>query len=273
MSESSVPVEARRASTVLVLRPGETGVEVFMVQRNRKTGFMPHAWVFPGGRVDEEDSLSDLPAQGGEEGISAMGIASDDARAFMVAAVRETYEETGIWLGTGRMDENLRDQLMGRNLTFLDALKRGGGVMDLSALIPWSWWVTPKIEPRRYDTRFFLTIVPANAGGRHDIRESVDSCWITPSDALERAARGQFPLAPPTWWSLKELDALGELAAIQQAGRDRSPRAIQPMLEVDASGEWELKLPGHPEHPEPPIAGLPHSVRFDQGRWWASETA
>jgi 8-oxo-dGTP pyrophosphatase MutT (NUDIX family) len=258
----------RQASTVLILRPAATGFEVFMLQRNRNTGFMPNAWVFPGGRVDEEDAQSGLPTVGGSAAIQAMGIPADQAKAFLVAAVRETFEESGLWLGQGTLTETIRDQMMG-GLPFLSALQQGDGRIDLDCLDPWAWWVTPKIESRRYDTRFFLTVVGADAQGQHDERESANSCWIDPAVALQQANRGELPMAPPTWWSLTELAGMGTIQAVQEAVPGRIHRPIQPILSANEAGEWTLKLPGHPDHSDPSIPGLPAAVRFDQGRWWA----
>ena len=96
-SSTQAPV-ARKASTVIVLRVISGRLEVFMIQRNRKTGFMPNAWVFPGGRVDPEDADSSLPSQGGAGACSQMGLSREEGQPFLVAAIRETFEETGIWL-------------------------------------------------------------------------------------------------------------------------------------------------------------------------------
>ena len=264
-------VKPRKASTVIVLRPSSDGFEIFMVQRNRRTGFMPNAWVFPGGRVDEEDAAPSLPTKGGVGAISAMELEVQDGRAFLVAALRETFEETGIWLGQGELTEGVRDRMMSGACSFESALRESQAIMELDRLHPWSWWVTPKIEPRRYDTRFFLAITDGSSLGRHDERESVNSDWLRPSVALKRAAEGDFPLAPPTWWTLKELATLGSLDAVKGVLAERIHRPIQPVLSANEAGEWMLKLPGHPEHPDPPIMGLPVAVRFEQGRWWATD--
>ena len=163
-------------------------------------------------------------------------------------------ERDALLEGTGRLDALLNE---------------ANAVMALDQLKPWSWWVTPKIERRRYDTRFFVAFTDGAQDGQHDEREAVNSCWINPEDALKKAREGEFPLAPPTWWTLKELGECGTLDKVRQILGTRSARAIQPVLEADESGNWMLKLPGHPDHPEPKIPGLPIAVRFDQGRWWA----
>lgn len=259
----------RRAATVLVLRDGTQGPEVFMVQRHRKSGFMPSAWVFPGGRVDERDALHGHPrVQGGERSAAHMGLSRSEAVEFLVAAVRETFEEAGVFLGSGALPQDLRHALQAGEIAFGDLLHTHDAQVHLDRLSPWSWWVTPEQEPRRYDTRFFL----AHAVGgpaRHDEHETVDSAWIQPGDALSRADAGEFPLAPPTWWTLRELAGFPSVDAIFEASEERTPRSIQPILNLGPEG-LELVLPGHPDHPDPPIEGIPTRIGFDQGRWWST---
>ena len=134
----------RPAATVMVFRQSDTGPEVLLLQRSRQVGFFPSAWVFPGGRVDDADV--DFPVLGSVEGVNA---------AFGVAAVRETFEEAGIWLGEGTPSQELRDALNSRTGKLpLDGSLRA----DLTQLRQWSWWITPDTEPKRYDTRFFVCI-------------------------------------------------------------------------------------------------------------------
>ena len=113
-----------------------------------------------------------------------------------MAAIRETFEETGIWLGDGIMLEASREALMSSTASFRDVLATAEACLNLDCLYPWSWWVTPKIEPRRYDTRFFIAFTDAVHQGLHDSREAVNHKWVTPEDALSLAEQGQFPLAP-----------------------------------------------------------------------------
>ncbi|HJN76778.1 MAG TPA: NUDIX domain-containing protein, partial [Myxococcota bacterium] len=109
-----MPPELRPAATVVVLRDGPRGPEVFLVQRSAKSGFMPLAHVFPGGRVDDADSL--VPVLGAEAHVRRMGC--DDATAYVVAAVRETYEESGVLLARGEGDDSIRTALQKREITF-----------------------------------------------------------------------------------------------------------------------------------------------------------
>jgi 8-oxo-dGTP pyrophosphatase MutT (NUDIX family) len=263
----SAPI--RQAATVLVLRDSPDGLELFMVKRNRKTGFLPSAWVFPGGRVDDADHVIDHPGlHGGDTLLAQLGLSREAGRAFLVAAVRETFEEAGLWLGRTPPAPETRLRLLAGELTMLDLLQAGAKV-DLDALAAWSWWVTPEQERRRYDTRFL--VAPATDGHAlavHDDHETVDSGWFSPARAVEQSGRGDMMMAPPTWWTLRELLPFATVAEVLAAARTRPSRPIQPILETDDG--LRLLLPGHAAHPEPAIEGLPAEIRFHLGHWWAS---
>ena len=263
-----MPAPARPATTVLLLRDGEAGLEVFLVKRAGKSNFMPTAWVFPGGRVDARDRLSGHPfVKGGMGAVLAMeGLEPDDAVSYLVAGVRETFEEAGIWLGEGGLPQHQRQPLAKGEVSLESLLETHRAVVDLDRLHPWDWWVTPEAEPRRYDTRFVMALCADE--GSHDEQETVDSGWFTPQHVLDRARDGQAHLAPPTWWALTELAALPDTAAALAAVPERRRRAIQPLLVGDATS-LEVRLPGHETHPEPAIEGLPTVIRFAQGRWWS----
>jgi 8-oxo-dGTP pyrophosphatase MutT (NUDIX family) len=234
--------EPHKAATVLLVRQGRAGIEVFMVQRHRRSGFLPSAWVFPGGRVD----AADLAA--GEEAVSGTldlpGLDPAAARGVGVAAVRETREEASIFLGA-------RDR------------------PDLSRLRAWSWWVTPTAEPKRFDTRFLLA-VSRGEEGIHDGAETVDSRWVSPQEVAE-APLSEFPLAPPTWWTLRELARHPTVDHAWAAASGRPGRAIQPVMEFTEAG-MELLLPGHPRHADPAVDGFPDHVGWDGARWVASRS-
>ncbi len=263
-------VEARPATTLILLRPGPAGPEVFLVQRNRHSGFLPNAWVFPGGRVDAGDALVGHPGiHGGEAVVRAWGIDPTAAVAHLVAGVRETFEECGIWLGLGAPPSAERAPLAAGERRFVDLLEAGATV-DLDRLIPWAWWVTPAVEPKRFDTRFLVAVVDGQAVGAHDERETVASGWFEPAKVVAEATLGTFPMAPPTWWTLRELAAHRSLPALLAAAAARPQRAILPIMEFGPAG-LILLLPGHPSHPEPAMPGLPTHVVFEAGRWVAHD--
>jgi 8-oxo-dGTP pyrophosphatase MutT (NUDIX family) len=253
---------------VIVLRPGEHGFSIFMVRRHRRSAFMPNAWVFPGGRVDQSDRLADHGSvSGGEVVREQLGLQRDDATAYLVAAVRETWEEAGIWLGDGSLPRRTRVTLQAGEAQLGSLLSEHAAAIDLDRLRAWSWWITPEAEPKRYDTRFLVARAD-DAVGSHDAVETVDSRWMTPHEALDGHAAGDVTLAPPTWWTLRELSAFGTIDAVFAATDVRSRRPIQPILFLEPP-RVELRLPGHASHAEPAIAGITTCITLSSGRWQA----
>ena len=262
MSESTAPLPLRKAATIIVLRPAvrSDGVEVLLLQRSRKVGFFPRAWVFPGGRLDDEDhalaSVGEVP-----------GLNSTD-RAFAVAAIRECFEESGIWLGQGQPTADLRSRLLDTRA----GIRASDQVTpDLGRLRRWAWWVTPEAEARRYDTRFFITCLSREqaAHATHDTRETVDSTWRSPSDAVEAAIHGTLFVAPPTWRTLQELAAFDSVEAIWSHALHRPVPRVMPVLQRTEHGV-AIRLPGHAVHPDPvhPIhAPFSRSIVWRDGRW------
>ena len=260
----------RPATTVILLRQETKGFRVFMVKRHRAVGFLPNAWVFPGGRVDAPDRLAAHPAvTGGNEAVRQLGLSRAEGVAWLVAGVRETFEETGIWLGEGSLPEVLRARLELGEVALGSVMEENGARLNLDGLRGWARWITPELEPRRYDTRFIVAACP-EGGGSHDHRETVDSCWLTPQEALARVAARQMMMVPPTWWTLRELAEHMTVDEVFLAAERRSMVPIEPIAQFDG-GAFELVLPGHPKHPQPAHAEIPSSIRFDEGRWWADE--
>jgi 8-oxo-dGTP pyrophosphatase MutT (NUDIX family) len=262
--------QARPATTILLLREADAGLEIFMVQRHRKSGFLPNAWVFPGGRVDAGDALDGHPRiSGGSDVLQQMGMENrGEAIAFLVAGIRETFEESGIWLGSGQLPDSLRDPLNRGEVGFDAVLETHDVRLDLDRVRAWSYWVTPKAEPRRYDTHFLIALVQ-DAIGRHDERETVDSRWVSPSTVMKADySVADFPMAPPTWWTLRELAAFESAQQAWDAAQERPHRPIQPIMEFTESG-LNLILPGHPSHDQPRFEDLPTRVAFCGGQWVA----
>lgn len=231
-----------------------------MLQRSRKVGFFPDAWVFPGGRVDADDAH--LQTRGSVHGLPATD------HAFAVAAIRECFEETGVWLGEGAPPVSLRHALIRREAGLLS---QPGIVADLGTLELWSWWVTPETEPRRYDTRFFLSVIPdgLRPDAEPDGHETVASRWCTAADALVASERGDLFLAPPTFRTLEELAGFDSISTVRRVARSRTVRAIQPLLRRDLPDcdGWGIILPGDPEHPDQqPVEGATR-ILLQGGRW------
>lgn len=268
-----MPAAPRPAATVVLLRPEADRFSVFLVRRNRRVGFMPSAWVFPGGRVDPVDG--EVPVErmhGSASALARLGLPADEGLAWLAAAVRETFEESGVWLGEGNPGPEPRAALNAGATTLADVLHGHPPGASVERLRPWSRWVTPDNEPRRYDTRFFVAVIRDDdrMAARHDEGETVDSAWIYIDQAVSRAEAGELPMAPPTWWTLRELAALAHVDAALDLERPLDP--ICPILRM-GEGELTLILPGHAEHEAPAIPGLPTSLGFRQGRWWAEEPA
>lgn len=227
----STPAPLRPAATVLLLRDGPlradgTRLEVWLMERSRTVGFMATAWVFPGGRVDPSDA-EQAPVALQDDGIAA---------AFRVAAARELHEEAGV-----RID-------------------------DLAALRPWSHWITPEVEPRRYDTWFFAAALPEGQEAVIDGQEAVAGGWFAPDEAAARVEAGTLPVAPPTLRTLRELAGHATVANALAAPR-RTPPICPRFWKDEAGGLWVL-LPGDAGHPsDDPVDG-PTRFPFDAGRWW-----
>jgi 8-oxo-dGTP pyrophosphatase MutT (NUDIX family) len=263
------------AATVLVLRPADEGFVVFMVRRHQKSGFMGGAYVFPGGKLDDADVA--LPAQpstlDAAGAARALGEAEHPERALglFVAAVRETFEEAGVLLADvedasaipGARARLLAGEPFAALIRELDARLR------LDRLVPWTRWVTPAVEPRRYDTRFFLAVAPAGQDAAHDAHETTEAAWLRPEEALEHADRGEIALPPPTMRSLEMLAPFSSIDAVLEDARSRTPPLVEPVF-VDDAGTWTLLLPGDPDHPvrERRIPGPTRFVLAD-GRWWS----
>ncbi|MFT4623458.1 MAG: 8-oxo-dGTP pyrophosphatase MutT (NUDIX family) [Myxococcota bacterium] len=255
----------RRATTILLVRDGDLGLEVFLVQRHRRSGFLPNAWVFPGGRVDAADA-GQQRVRGGESLVARMDLPRAEAVAHLVAGVRETFEEAGVWVGTGALPEHSRDPLARGELALSDLLERHDATIDLDGVGLWSWWVTPEAEPRRYDTRFLVAGVDGRIG-RHDDSETVASGWFRPSEIITRSI-ADFPMAPPTWWTLRELAPFDTRAEVLAEARVRPHRPVMPVMRF-SDGGMDLLLPGHADHPEAAIPGVPYHIAYVDGHWVA----
>ena len=142
--------------------------------------------------------------------------------------------------------------------------------LALEPLIPFAHWVTPPVDTRRFDTRFFMTRVPPNQTPAHDETETTESAWLTAADALDRCRRGDIVLPPPTWTTLREIEPFASVEAALAWARTRRIQRREPKFVEDA-GIKMLLLPGDPLNPEPSVEPAPHETRFilTNGRWRA----
>ncbi|HEY7146518.1 MAG TPA: NUDIX hydrolase [Streptosporangiaceae bacterium] len=264
------PVTPRDAATVMLLRqpaaadagPGTapaTGVEVYMLRRKASMAFAAGGYVFPGGSVDARDADSEVAWAGPAvaEWGAIFAAPPDLARALVCAAVRETFEESGVLLagpspdevvaGTASADwEADRQALLDRSLSLAGLLARRRLVLRSDLLAPWSRWITPLPEERRYDTRFFAAALPAAQQPRDVGGEAAEVAWLRPAAAIAAARRKEILLWPPTAVTLAELAACDSVAAALAAPRDLAP--LMPEATLTADGAW-LTLPAALEYP------------------------
>lgn len=212
-----MPITPLPAATAVLLRNGSAGLEVLLLRRNRSTRFVPGAYVFPGGTVDAGDAASELsdywkdlsPAAAAKRlGLSQN--ADPPALAYYSAAVRETFEETGLLVASHTSHSALptnpaREALLAGNTGLAEVVSTLATRFNGAAIEYIGHWVTPTNSKRRYDTRFFVVKVAAGAKVTWDEREMSEALWLTPADALARQRDGNLPLIYPTLYTLQQL--------------------------------------------------------------------
>lgn len=249
------PAAPRDAATVMVLRPvapaGAPGVEVLMLRRTAAMKFAPGAYVFPGGSVDQADFGADVGWHGPDpaEFGARLGAPAEMARALVCAAVRETFEESGLLLagppGGGRLAapsgpswEADRAALASGAVTLSGLLARRGLVLRADLLVPWARWITPEGESRRFDARFFAAALPQGQAVTGHEAESDHVAWLRPADAIEAARAGRISLLPPTAATLNDFAAAGDLADI--LARRPVIKPVRPRLVLEDGAAWLL---------------------------------
>jgi 8-oxo-dGTP pyrophosphatase MutT (NUDIX family) len=212
---------ARPAATIMLLRDGPSGIEVFMVVRHHAIDFASGALVFPGGRVEESDhelAADNCPPL---EGVDI------EAMAFRIAAIRETFEECGVLLARPlgsdalidaatlrRLEDQHRAALNAGSISFDAVLGSEGLAPAPDLLVHFAHWITPSNQPKRYDTHFFLAEAPPEHLAVHDGWEAVESIWITPAQALADTEAGRYKLVFAT---AKNLEKLGRATSVREA--------------------------------------------------------
>jgi 8-oxo-dGTP pyrophosphatase MutT (NUDIX family) len=242
---ADVPV--RDAATVVLLRDGTDGIEAWMLTRVRQMVFAGGMTVFPGGRVDDGDADLPMTPTDFRSLATRFGCEEHLARALIGAAVRETFEETGVLLTVPPPSVDLtraRTEVESGRVGFDRLLREHDLVVDADALRPWARWVTPVGEVRRYDTRFFVGALPDGAEAADVTTESSAASWIGLGAALVLAQRGERTMLPPTVMTLASLAEYDSVTDALAAADIRSLEPIHPALAVLENGELGVWIPG-----------------------------
>lgn len=257
-------VPVRDASTVMLLRDGPGGLEVCLMQRNLESDFVGGAYVFPGGGVDATDGTDEV-------GVTCAGLDDEEASrllgttsgglAFWVAAIRESFEEAGVLIArhpdgspldvsdpevAARYERHRRDVDEERRTIGAIAVEEDV-LLDVGSLHYFARWVTPLGAHRRYDTRFFVAAAPPDQEVRHDDRELIRTCWLTPAEALQRHDDGEILMIFPTVRSLVALSRFERSADVLDHARGLAGiHPVLPMMTESPDGA-RIVLPGDPE--------------------------
>ena len=268
-STSSNPTSPKDAATVILIRENsKKPFELFLMRRNKNQSFMGGAFVFPGGALDSADC--DPSLSGYSSGLSPdkaalllneTEITTDRAFGLFFTAIRETFEESGVLLadidGNLKKPENkngffskYRKMLHEGSATLKDFAEKENIRYNLNLLMPYARWITPEVEGKRFDTRFFIAKTPDDQKPSHDSIELVDSLWLTPAEALEKQRKKEILLMPPT---LKTIEELSVYSDSEQLFSPTGVRKITPILPQTFQTEngFGVKLPCDPEYTIP----------------------
>jgi len=250
--------EPRDAATVILLRPSDTGAgpEAYYLRRQLSMDFAGGMAVFPGGGVDKRDfDLEDEHWAGPAVATWAerLGCTEQEARALVCAAVRETFEESGVLLAGPSADEVVADTsgedweadrgaLEGRELSLTEFLDRRGLVLRTDLLGAWDAWLTPVFEPKRYRTWFFVARLPEGQVTRDVSTESSSVTWLPAALAADQADSGDLAMMPPTYLVSMEIGTYADPDAVLAAAADRRLEMFCPSVEPLDDG-WTLSMP------------------------------
>jgi len=252
--------EPRNAATVVLLRPGaDDAPEVYLLRRHASMDFAGGMCVFPGGGVDRRDydpALDLGVAWAGPspaEWAASLGTDEEVARALVCAAVRETFEESGVLLAgesadtvvadtTGEEWEADRVAMESRELSMTDFLARRGLVLRTDLLGTWGGWLTPVFEPKRYRTWFFVALLPEGQRTRDVSTESSEVVWLPAAQAADDADAGALAMLPPTYLTCLEVGEHRSAAAVVEAAAGRTVDMFMPTVEPLGDG-WALSMP------------------------------
>ena len=286
LNSEIITTPPRASSTVVLLRDDpQKGLQVFLLRRHKASAVLGGAFVFPGGKLDEADCSPDLHAyldtspQALHRALGEHDLPEHTAAGLYVAAVREVLEECGVLYARASNSQALAhdaeqrqqwQQALHGGRGFAEVLQSAGLRVDTQHLAPWSRWITPvqpSVTNKRFDTRFFVAVLPDGQHPIHDNIEAIDSVWLTPLDALTRYWAGDLPLAPPQIMSLVSLLPHVDTNSVLLAAKSQTPPLVLPEA-FDDAGVRTLCYPGDPRHSVAQRAMRgPTRLRFVAGRF------
>lgn len=258
LNHQAITTPVRDAATVVLLRDAPTGLEVFLIKRSGLSDVLGGAYVFPGGKLDAADVLTDMTAridqapQALHAALNEPALGHHAAAALYVAALREAFEESGVLFAeNANLDVTAKAAALLKNgHSFPAILAQLGLRLQTQHVQPWSRWITPKlasVSTKRFDTRFFIAAVPTHQTAVHDNFEATESVWLSPRAALEEYWRGGIALAPPQIMSLAHLSHHRSVASALLEARSKPPAVIEPEP-FDFEGLRTITYPGDAQH-------------------------
>ena len=248
------------AATVLLLRQNNNLMEVLLVERSSNTAF-GDLYVFPGGKVDSEDNFSDklsFHSDLNDADCSKLLDIEDGGASFWVACIRECFEEVGVLLARkkdgSKIDLNnkdkdrfvdYRERLISNKISFLEISEREDQFFETTYIVPFSHGITPDIETKRFDTRFFAAEMPKDQPTLHDGNELTNSLWISPKEAIKKAWNGEIKMILPTSKNLEQtfdFNSTNELISFYKSKGSSEIKSILPKFKK-VNGNWEGRLP------------------------------
>ena len=235
--QKKIPPPLRQASTVILVREKNKALEIYLLRRSIKSGFMGGLYVFPGGVADSEDfgfdswaPYIDRAQDQIEKQLGGLAFSREDIIGFSIAAIRETLEEAGVFIasGKGKTKRDIEDICtfrLNRNLLnswFRTKVMKEDWTLSFSSLGRWSHWITPKLMKKRFDTRFFIVFMPENQTCVPDDMETKHGIWLTPQNALEQNLDKRVPLSPPTVVTLTQLLKISNFKELKREIKTRS---------------------------------------------------
>lgn len=243
MNHLKKPADARLSSTVLLIR-GDQDLEVLMVGRAYEIDFASGAYVFPGGKVSDDDWR-----EGWKDHV--IGNYEGDDLVARIGGIREVFEESGILIArqkdktAGHVEDSVCSRLAVHRhavdrgeMSFLELIKENGLMLCLDDLVPFAHWITPEMMPKRFDTRFYVAKTPDGQTAVHDGREAIDAIWSRPGDILEKAKAGIATVIFPTRVNLEMLEDMGSTDKVMAEAAARTPVIVMPHVQNREDGAF-----------------------------------